>query len=90
MRGTWGVVAVLLALTSVGCIAPKPKRNLRPPEVQCYDLPPMDPKYAEAPVYPEEKRTAVNPNKGVTNGAQNAMSSPGAPGGVIGGGGMPK
>jgi hypothetical protein len=90
MRGTWGVVALLLTLVSIGCSATKPKRNLRPPEVQCYDLPPLDPKFAEAPVYPEEKVTPVNPNKGIKNGAQNAMSSPGTPGGVIGGGSMPK
>ncbi len=85
MRGTWGVVALLLAFVSIGCSATKPKRNLRPPEVQCYDLPPLDPKFAEAPVYPEDKQAPVNPNKSIKNGAQNAMSSGSAmPGGMNG------
>ena len=57
MRGTWSVAILLLGITGLAC-ASKPKRVLREPTVQMYDLPPLDAKaYNDPPTYPEEKST---------------------------------
>jgi hypothetical protein len=97
MRGSWGVVLVLCIFSSIGCVS-KPKRDLRSPAVQMYDLPPLDDKLAgEAPKYPEEKALLPNQKKLESGGKVDSSMAQGMggpqqpPGGGFGpGGGMPK
>lgn len=74
MRRLWCVIALSLSVAGLGC-HDKPRRILRQPEKQIYDLPPHDdPKFSEPPKYPEEKRFGPRQKK-----------EPGPPGGGLGG-----
>ncbi len=94
MRGIWGLALVVAALAGMGCNG-KPKREMRPPAVQMYDLPPPDSKqFSQAPEYPEDKlylpskqKAAVMP-AAMGGGMGGGMPSPGMPGGAGGMGGM--
>jgi hypothetical protein len=82
MRGTWGVLLLLLAITALACNG-KSSRVMREPSVQMYGLPPMDAKVYNEPVtYPEDKLAMPSQKKGVN-------MPPGGLGGMGGGGGMP-
>jgi len=76
------MIALLLmcGITGLAC-QNKPRRTMRPAEVQSYDLPPMTAKrFEEPPVYPDEKLTLPSQKK-PTNGMA-------PPAGLGGGGGM--
>jgi hypothetical protein len=86
MRGTWALVVLILAGAGAGC-HDKPRRLLRQPDVQIYDLPPSDErKFSEPPTYPEEKRAPLQPGK--DNSQQPGLRLPGGGGGGMGGPGM--
>jgi hypothetical protein len=77
----------MLATLGLAC-KNSPKREMRPPSVQMYDLPDLNQKqFSEAPIYPEEKVTiGGNKKTGIMQpgggaGMAGGMPSPGMPGG---------
>lgn len=76
MRATWGFVALLFLVTGIAC-HDKPKRVMRPPLVQSYDLPPDEPKFANPPDYPKDGPQQV----GQTNPSSNPLGMKGGGGG---------
>lgn len=89
MRGTWGVLGLLCLVTGLAC-HDKPKRILKQPDVQMYDLPPPD-QLDKPPTYPEEKRPELQP-KPKDDSTQPLGGMKGGGGGPPGGapGGMPR
>jgi len=80
MRRSWMITLLLvMSIAGVGC-ASKPRRTMRPPDVQSYDLPPVVKRFEEPPIYPEERLTLPSQKKGGNPG----MMGPGS----AGGGGM--
>jgi hypothetical protein len=87
MRGTWLGVVLTLLLTACGCLD-KPKRVIRQPQPQLYDLPPTDmEQFSKPPTYPEEKRVTPEPKKDNTPPMNGMRGGGGMPGPGMGGGG---
>ena len=79
-RASWGVIALAIAMTEIAC-HDKPKREMRPPVVQRYDLPDEDnPISNKPPEYPKE-------NPGVVGQPSNSAIPQGMGKGTGGGGG---
>jgi len=93
MRGTWSIVALLFAVSGGGCLGlhDKPKRIMRPPAEQIYELPPLDDdKYSRPPDYPKDAPTPPGQQKssmpkGMGGGSSTIpMASPSAGGASMG------
>lgn len=91
MRGSWSIVALVLAVSGVACHHPS-KRIMRPTSEQAYALPDAnDKKFDDVPEYPKEavaplgqpKSTtpAIMGGKGLGGGGGGGGSPGGAPGG---------
>ena len=82
MRGSWSIVALVLAVSGVACHHP-PKRIMRPPSEQVYNLPDAkDEKCNNPPEYPKD---AVAPPGQPKNTTPAIMGSKGLGGGSPGG-----
>ncbi len=87
MRGTCGVVALMLAITGVACSA-KPKHVLTRPETQEWDLAPDVQKYSDPPTYPAQEKKAPEEQKGVPGGFGGGPNGGGGGGSPFSGGGV--
>lgn len=86
MRGIWGIVALMLAIMGLACHG-KPKRTMKQPDVQSWDLPPDEKQFRVPPVYPEEKLPDPTQKKD-TQAPMGGMKGGGPGGGGAPGGGM--